>query len=84
MKIIDLSLPLYTGMPVYPGDSEVSITLVHTIERNGWDLRRLEINSHDGTHVNVPSHMIASGRTLDDYALASYPSTQPCVLARCL
>ena len=72
MKIIDLSLPLYTGMPVYPGDPEVSITLVHTIERNGWDLRRLEINSHDGTHVNVPSHMIASGRTLDDYALADF------------
>jgi arylformamidase len=72
MKIIDLSLPLYTGMPVYPGDPEASITLVHTIERNGWDLRRLEINSHDGTHVNAPAHMIAGGRTLDDYALSDF------------
>ena len=72
MKIIDLSLPIYSGMAVYPGDPEASIALVHTIERNGWDLRRLEINSHDGTHVNVPSHMIAGGRTLDDYALADF------------
>jgi arylformamidase len=78
MKIIDLSLPLYSGMPVYPGDPEASIALVHTIERNGWNLRRLEINSHDGTHVNVPSHMIVGGRTLDDYALADF-----CGPARC-
>jgi kynurenine formamidase len=72
MKIIDLSLPLYSGMPVYPGDPQASITLVQRIERNGWDLRRLEINAHDGTHVNVPSHMVADGRTLDDYALADF------------
>ena len=83
MKIIDLSLPLYTGMPVFPGDPEVSITLVHTIERNGWDLRRLEINSHDGTHVNVPSHMIASGRTLDDYALADFAGRRGFISRTC-
>ena len=68
MKIVDLSLPLHTGMPVYPGDPEASIEPVHTLEREGWVLRRLEINSHDGTHVNVPAHMIAGGRSLDDYA----------------
>ena len=45
---------------------------MHTLARNGWDLRRLEINSHDGTHVNVPSHMIAGARSLDDYALADF------------
>jgi arylformamidase len=72
MKLVDLSLPLYTGMPVYPGDPQAAITLVHTIERNGWDLRRLEINAHDGTHVNVPSHMIAGARSLDDYVLADF------------
>jgi arylformamidase len=72
MKLVDLSLPLYTGMPVYPGDSESSIALVRTIAQDGWDLRRLEINSHDGTHVNVPSHMIAGARSLDDYGLADF------------
>jgi arylformamidase len=71
-RIIDLTLPLYTGMPVYPGDPEASIELVHTIARNGWDMRRLEINAHDGTHVNVPAHMIAGGKTLDDYSLSDF------------
>jgi kynurenine formamidase len=72
MKLVDLSLPLYSGMPVYPGDPQASIELVHTLAGHGWDLRRLEINSHDGTHVNVPSHMIAGARSLDDYALADF------------
>ncbi len=72
MKIVDLSLPLYTGMPVYPGDPEASIEPVHTLAREGWVMRRLEINSHDGTHVNVPAHMIPGGRSLDDYALDDF------------
>lgn len=67
-RIIDLTLPLYSGMPVYPGDPEASIELVQILERDGWNMRRLGINSHDGTHVNVPAHMVAGGRTLDDYA----------------
>lgn len=69
MKIIDLSLPIYTGMPVYHGDPEASIELVQSLEKNGWNMRRIEINSHDGTHVNVPLHGIARGKDLDDYSL---------------
>ena len=72
MRLIDLSLPLHTGMPVYPGDPEPVISLIHTIERNGWELRRLEINAHDGTHVNVPSHMIVGAKCLDEYVLADF------------
>jgi len=72
MSIVDLTLPLYSGMPVYPGDPEASIELVHTIAKNGWDMRRLQINAHDGTHVNVPAHMVAGGKSLDDYALSDF------------
>jgi kynurenine formamidase len=43
MKIIDLSLPLYTGMPVYPGDPEASIERIQTITERGWELRRIQI-----------------------------------------
>ncbi|OGG47404.1 hypothetical protein A3D66_00130 [Candidatus Kaiserbacteria bacterium RIFCSPHIGHO2_02_FULL_50_9] len=72
MKIIDLTLPLYTGMPVYPGDPEASIELIQTIEKNGWNMRRIEINSHDGTHVNAPLHFAQNGKTLDDYSLEDF------------
>ena len=72
MNIIDLSLPLFTGMPVYPGDKEAIIELVFEVERDGWNMQRLEINSHDGTHVNVPVHSIPGGKTLDDYTLDNF------------
>ena len=65
-------MPLYTGMQVYAGDPEASIELVQTIKSNGWDVRRIQINSHDGTHVNVPSHGIVGGKTLDDYSLSDF------------
>lgn len=56
-------------MPVYPGDPEVSIELIQTHEKEGWDMRRIQINGHDGTHVNAPVHMVPGGKTLDDMPL---------------
>ena len=32
----------------------------------------LEINGHDGTHVNVPLHATAAGKNLDDYDLGTF------------
>ncbi len=72
MKIIDLSLPLYTGMPVYPGDPETSIEIIQTIENDDWNMRRIEISSHDGTHLNVPIHGVENGKNLDDYKLNDF------------
>ncbi len=65
-------MPLYTEMPVYPGDPEVSIEPVLTIEKDGWLVRRLQINSHDGTHVNIPSHSEIDGKNLDDLSLDNF------------
>lgn len=69
MKIIDLSQPLYDKMPVYPGDPEVSINEIHTIGKEGWNLRSMTFTTHIGTHVNVPYHMVASGEKLDFFPL---------------
>jgi len=72
MKIIDLSLPIYTGMPVYPGDTEASIELIQTLEKDSWNMRRLEMNTHDGTHVNAQVHGVKNGKNLDDYPLERF------------
>ena len=66
MQVIDLSQQLYTGMPVFPGDPEVVIEKVLEIENSGWEMRRLQISSHDGTHVNVPSHIRHNAQSLND------------------
>lgn len=72
MKIIDLSVPLYSGMDVYPGDPEVSVEVVHTYEKNGWELRSLTMGAHTGTHVDAFSHMHRGGKTLSDIPLEQF------------
>lgn len=72
MKLIDLTQPLFDGMPVYPGDPEVRIQEIHTIQKQGWNLRNITFTTHIGTHVNVPYHMVQDGKTLDDIPLDSF------------
>lgn len=72
MNIIDLSLPLYSGMPVFPWDPEVSIEPNLHIEKDGWNMSRIEMNSHDGTHLNVPFHSEENWKKLDDYTLIDF------------
>jgi kynurenine formamidase len=66
LEIIDLSQEIYTGMPVFPGLPEVSITL--HVSHEQWDgitdsdvispaVNRLELGEHTGTHVDALSHM---------------------------
>jgi kynurenine formamidase len=72
MKLIDLSQPLYDHMPVYPGDPEVIIREIHTIAKEGWNLRNMTFSTHIGTHVNAPYHMVPTGKRLNDFPLESF------------
>lgn len=67
--IVDLSHPLHSGMPVFPGDPEVWVQPAAEIERDGFAVARLELGSHSGTHVDAPAHSIAGGRTIDEVGL---------------
>lgn len=78
MKFVDLTKPLFDHMPVYPGDPDLIITQIQTLEKDGWNMRRIQMNLHDGTHVNAPVHMAAGGKSLDDLALNLFSGT--CVL----
>ena len=69
MKIIDLSQSLFNGMPVYPGDPEVTIKQVLTLTKDGWNMNVISLPSHVATHVNVPIHAVKTGKTLDDYRI---------------
>lgn len=66
MRVIDLSVSVYSGMEVFQGDPEVKIDLIHTYKENTWQLRQLQMGSHTGTHVDSPSHMHKGASTLDD------------------
>lgn len=65
-------------MPVYPGDPELVLKLIQTYATDGWNMRRIEMNLHDGTHVNAPIHMNPNGKSLDDLSLDRFVG--PCML----
>lgn len=72
MKIIDLSQPLYDGMNIYPGDPEVHIKQVHSLDKEGWRLRYLQFSSHIGTHADALAHMDKNGETIDNIPIDRY------------
>ncbi|MBO1901814.1 cyclase family protein [Leucobacter weissii] len=69
MRTVDLSRPIRGGMPVYPGDPEVSISRALTVAADGVEVARLELGSHTGTHLDAPSHSIDGGAAVDEIPL---------------
>lgn len=63
--IIDLSHPLYSGMPVYPGDPETMVTPHSAHDGEGFSVHTLVIGTHAGTHVDAPFHYIPQATTID-------------------
>ena len=72
MTLRDLSHPIETGMPVYPGDPDVRISDHATFETDGYRVSRAEMGSHTGTHVDAPSHTEADGRPLDAFPIETF------------
>ncbi|MDQ2731120.1 MAG: cyclase family protein, partial [Armatimonadota bacterium] len=65
MPILDLSHPMTNGQPSYPGDPPLVIAPHNTIAEDGYNLTRLEMGSHQGTHLDAPYHFDEDGLTLD-------------------
>ena len=81
LEIIDLSQEIFTGMPVFPGLPEVSITVHQSHEElegvTDSDVvspavNRLELGEHTGTHVDAISHM---GREYRGQSIETMPLT---------
>jgi kynurenine formamidase len=64
-RIIDLTHPMYSGMPVFPGSRPVRFQPVSDMSRDGFLQQYLNLPSHAGTHVDAPAHMVEGGLTLD-------------------
>ena len=71
-RMIDLSQPLYEGMPVYPGTPAPDFSTVATVAANGYRVKKIAMNTHVGTHMDAPAHMLAEGMTLDALPLERF------------
>ena len=58
-RVYDISLPLYSGMPVWPGDPPVAVDSVKSLAGGGSsNVSLLHIGSHSATHIDAPRHFI--------------------------
>lgn len=71
-RIIDISVPLYSGMVFYPGDKEPSIEPGKQIANGDTaNLSEIRLGSHSGTHVDAPHHFIDGEGKVDQMSLQS-------------
>lgn len=68
MKIYDITVPIFEGMPVYKNKPEKQpkisrVTNAHVTES------RLELDVHSGTHIDAPLHMMNDGDTFESISL---------------
>ena len=63
---IDISQPVYSGMVVWPGDSEVRVERVLKLENGDpFNLTQCSFTAHTGTHVDAPRHFLPQGAAVD-------------------
>jgi arylformamidase len=63
---IDVSVPLGSGMVHWPGDPEVSISRISSMENGDeCNVSAISMTAHTGTHMDAPLHFLANGAGMD-------------------
>jgi len=81
-RYVDLSVPIATGMPVYPGDPQVELSPTATVATHGCNVLGLRLGSHTGTHVDAPYHIDDSLPKFDELPLDRFVGPAVVVDAR--
>lgn len=71
MKLIDISVPVTTGMFRFPRPDHVTVSVTEegTYEEVDCRTSRIVMGSHSGTHIDAPMHMIKEGQSIDEVPL---------------
>lgn len=71
MRIYDISMPVYPGMPVYKdrAEKQPQMEVTHNYEKGVRETRWL-LDTHTGTHIDAPAHVIPGGTMTADLDLA--------------
>lgn len=65
-KLLDVSVPLAAGLPVYPGNPDFELQPVKRIADGGSsNVSRLVMGTHTGTHVDAPRHFFDGAMSVD-------------------
>lgn len=72
MKLYDLSHQLNNETPVFPGMKKPEFKPAATLEKDGYRETRFEMDSHTGTHIDAPAHMLENGKILNQLPLKAF------------
>ena len=65
-RIYDVTMPVSPSLPVWPGDPPVEVKRLMCIEEGApYNLSRLSLSTHAGTHVDAPAHFLAGGSSVE-------------------
>ena len=71
-KYLDLSLLLTKDIPVFPGEPEIVFRQYSVIGKNDYNEHQITINTHFGTHMDFPFHMINNGKKSNEFNLDKF------------
>lgn len=67
-EVRDITHPISSDLAGFPGDAPFSREHTCRIaDGDVYDLSRITLSSHCGTHLDAPSHLFLGGRTIDSY-----------------
>jgi len=70
MPIYDITLTLSPDTPVWPGDPAVALEQVESMDDGAeYNMTRLAMSVHAGTHVDAPHHFLNNRRTVESLPL---------------
>lgn len=81
LRMIDLSYPLASEMLVYPGTERPSFQWIGRVNSEGYNLTRMTMLVHTGTHVDAPLHFVDQVQAIDELPLDRFFG--PAKLFRC-
>ncbi len=72
---IDLSHPISDGMPVYPGDLQVSLKQHASLQIEGHTNFNFTTGMHAGTHLDGPMHLTSSLTRIAELPIGQFAGT---------
>ncbi len=65
-RLFDISVRLAPGLLVWPGDPPVEMKKIADFRAgDAFEISRMALSTHAGTHVDPPAHFIPGGKTAD-------------------
>jgi kynurenine formamidase len=66
-RLVNLTQPLNTQIPLFPGDPPVEITQWASYAKDGYFINRISIGEHSGTHWGTPNTFIEGATSADRF-----------------